>query len=100
MVNIVVFRFFFFKQKTAYEMRISDWRSDVFSSDLTTENNPEELLRSGGLFDLTTNPEEDEDFDFSNVPAAEHILDAMVASVGNWTLDRKSVVRERVCQYV
>src|SRR3546814_5491921 len=26
--------FFFFKQKTAYEMRISDWSSDVFSSDL------------------------------------------------------------------
>src|SRR3546814_15436231 len=29
--------FFFFKQKTAYEMRISDWSSDVCSSDLTTE---------------------------------------------------------------
>src|SRR3546814_10891387 len=29
-----VFRFFFFKQKTAYEMRISDWSSDVCSSDL------------------------------------------------------------------
>src|SRR3546814_9773202 len=28
-------RFFFFKQKTAYEMRISDWSSDVCSSDLT-----------------------------------------------------------------
>src|SRR3546814_3907533 len=28
--------FFFFKQKTAYEMRISDWSSDVCSSDLTT----------------------------------------------------------------
>src|SRR3546814_2940433 len=27
--------FFFFKQKTAYEMRISDWSSDVGSSDLT-----------------------------------------------------------------
>src|SRR3546814_9201831 len=26
--------FFFFKQKTAYEMRISDWSSDVVSSDL------------------------------------------------------------------
>src|SRR3546814_4817830 len=26
--------FFFFKQKTAYEMRISDWSSDVCSSDL------------------------------------------------------------------
>src|SRR3546814_10782474 len=27
----------FFKQKTAYEMRISDWRSDVCSSDLSPE---------------------------------------------------------------
>src|SRR3546814_7876218 len=30
----VLFLFFFFKQKTAYEMRISDWSSDVCSSDL------------------------------------------------------------------
>src|SRR3546814_7135789 len=30
------FLVFFFKQKTAYEMRISDWSSDVCSSDLTT----------------------------------------------------------------
>src|SRR3546814_4392917 len=29
---------FFFKQKTAYEMRISDWSSDVCSSDLTAEH--------------------------------------------------------------
>src|SRR3546814_10685581 len=29
-----LFLFFFFKQKTAYEMRISDWSSDVCSSDL------------------------------------------------------------------
>src|SRR3546814_3025480 len=28
---------FFFKQKTAYEMRISDWSSDVCSSDLIAE---------------------------------------------------------------
>src|SRR3546814_14752965 len=28
------FSFFFFKQKTAYELRISDWSSDVCSSDL------------------------------------------------------------------
>src|SRR3546814_2464819 len=28
---------FFFKQKTAYEMRISDWSSDVCSSDLTVQ---------------------------------------------------------------
>src|SRR3546814_4838514 len=29
--------FFFFKQKTAYDMRISDWSSDVCSSDLLTD---------------------------------------------------------------
>src|SRR3546814_481423 len=33
-MRIVVLVFFFFKQKTAYEMRISDWSSDVCSSDL------------------------------------------------------------------
>src|SRR3546814_8385358 len=31
---VYLFMFFFFKQKTAYEMRISDWSSDVCSSDL------------------------------------------------------------------
>src|SRR3546814_1892475 len=30
-----VFLFFFFNQKTAYDMRISDWSSDVCSSDLS-----------------------------------------------------------------
>src|SRR3546814_2822204 len=34
---IICFCFFFFKQKTAYEMRISDWSSDVCSSDLLRE---------------------------------------------------------------
>src|SRR3546814_4202068 len=35
MCNIkLIISFFFFKQKTAYEMRISDWSSDVCSSDL------------------------------------------------------------------
>src|SRR3546814_3342670 len=33
-IHIVLYLFFFFKQKTAYEMRISDWSSDVCSSDL------------------------------------------------------------------
>src|SRR3546814_3972017 len=33
-----VIYFFFFKQKTAYEMRISDWSSDVCSSDLPAIN--------------------------------------------------------------
>src|SRR3546814_4744887 len=37
--------FFFFKQKTAYEMRISDWSSDVCSSDL--DRKAEFLLEVG-----------------------------------------------------
>src|SRR3546814_4303118 len=36
----LVFLFFFFKQKTAYEIRISDWSSDVCSSDLTYQWRP------------------------------------------------------------
>src|SRR3546814_3489036 len=32
--EIYIFIIFFFKQKTAYDMRISDWSSDVCSSDL------------------------------------------------------------------
>src|SRR3546814_1304370 len=39
---VVFFYVFFFKQKTAYEMRISDWSSDVCSSDLDL---PTALLR-------------------------------------------------------
>src|SRR3546814_1311196 len=38
--------FFFFKQKTAYEMRISDWSSDVCSSDLADQARPR--LRADG----------------------------------------------------
>src|SRR3546814_10114949 len=37
--------FFFFKQKTAYEMRISDWSSDVCSSDLCRVLAKERALR-------------------------------------------------------
>src|SRR3546814_6570169 len=37
------FSFFFFKQKTAYEMRISDWSSDVCSSDLAALGDLEDI---------------------------------------------------------
>src|SRR3546814_17083066 len=42
--------FFFFKQKTAYEMRISDWSSDVCSSDLSARIVPAE----GGATEFAT----------------------------------------------
>src|SRR3546814_6599989 len=39
-LSVLSFFFFFFKQKTAYEMRISDWSSDVCSSDLKDVKEP------------------------------------------------------------
>src|SRR3546814_6242099 len=53
--------FFFFKQKTAYEMRISDWSSDVCSSDLL-QDSPSRIpatyrwmrTRRGGRWSTTT----------------------------------------------
>src|SRR3546814_2215123 len=43
MLVFVIVRFFVFKQKTAYEMRISDWSSDVCSSDLFSAPRPDGL---------------------------------------------------------
>src|SRR3546814_3590120 len=40
--------FFFFKQKTAYEMRISDWSSDVCSSDLFSGSEDADDAAHGG----------------------------------------------------
>src|SRR3546814_2050681 len=39
-LRVCLLFFFFFKQKTAYEMRISDWSSDVCSSDLLSSRIP------------------------------------------------------------
>src|SRR3546814_5314948 len=59
---------FFFKQKTAYEMRISDWSSDVCSSDLRTTSarqalvictawlTPIEKIRNGTRIDIGSMP--------------------------------------------
>src|SRR3546814_15833049 len=44
LVVFIVYVFFFFKQKTAYEMRISDWSSDVCSSDLDSTHDAENEL--------------------------------------------------------
>src|SRR3546814_9292651 len=50
---------FFFKQKTAYEMRISDWSSDVCSSDLLVLGNAKDAIETSleeNFFNLTMNP--------------------------------------------
>src|SRR3546814_8684896 len=51
---LLMLYFFFFKQKTAYEMRISDWSSDVCSSDLGgfTSENLQCLSARRGIHDI------------------------------------------------
>src|SRR3546814_4095060 len=61
--------FFFFKQKTAYEMRISDWSSDVCSSDLFFA-----ALRTGSLVAVEGQPSLSEG-DISRIAAARRIVD-------------------------
>src|SRR3546814_8097794 len=85
--------FFFFKQKTAYEMRISDWSSDVCSSDLFWKARCS--VSSGMVEDaacLWISP----DWVLSNVPVlsimpAVVVLSAVICS--STSLDRKSVVK-------
>src|SRR3546814_12176086 len=56
--SIILLLFFFFKQKTAYEMRISDWSSDVCSSDLlklaTERFDPKRMPRIVGFGDTVS----------------------------------------------
>src|SRR3546814_2169869 len=99
--------FFLFKQKTAYEMRISDGSSDVCSSDLPIvgQNKLNEVYVVGhlhvDLFELTELP----DMALSNrqgyksddpryEAVREYVRKELLAEIG------RASCRERVCQYV
>src|SRR3546814_4980301 len=103
-----LFFFFFFKQKTAYEMRISDWSSDVCSSDLAArhEGRPR-VVRDGVLVDrdvraaerrvgvlARVSPADQVEQEKVIVRAARHDAVAAVLQIG------RASSRERVCQYV
>src|SRR3546814_4683084 len=82
---------FFFKQKTAYEMRISDWSSDVCSSDLR------ELQRRVDEARLAIGRERNRPA-LTNANAeslvAQSFRDSLSTKIG------RASCRERVCQYV
>src|SRR3546814_4030408 len=52
LVSSLFLLFFFFKQKTAYEMRISDWSSDVCSSDLRIKGTAGHVQDRRDAFDI------------------------------------------------
>src|SRR3546814_6474524 len=99
LVSSVVY-VFFFKQKTAYEMRISDWSSDVCSSDLTKAENLRDLE---GMRVNIGNPGS------GQRATMEVLLKAMGWTTENFSLASelkpaeqigRASCRERVCQYV
>src|SRR3546814_4133160 len=81
-----IYLFFFFKQKTAYEMRISDWSSDVCSSDLQDHERMHRLAplpvghaEDDGLDDIGMVGQMALDFSGIDIfpAAANHILQAI-----------------------
>src|SRR3546814_1883365 len=81
--------FFFFKQKTAYEMRISDWSSDVCSSDLPPD----------GVHDTTGHAVRRFLLRARRQPPAGCRAGGERSFGGGLQIGRASC-RERVCQYV
>src|SRR3546814_4054646 len=88
---------FFFKQKTAYEWRISDWSSDVCSSDLAPATLRDWLDQPAGGLRLLCHPEAGPSL--GEALAAQPGLRQLSLLVGPEELGRASC-RERVCQYV
>src|SRR3546814_1949626 len=83
--------FFFFNQKTAYEMRISDWSSDVCSSDLGC------IDGYGNTTAITKLMEGLDDrgaavANYASYTALAAAIDTGVVAPGRWATDRKSVV--------
>src|SRR3546814_7995951 len=107
---MLVIVFFFFKQKTAYEMRISDWSSDVCSSDLAQYpffhpaeyqryfNDPK-LIDTISIKAITEAQEPGSVMKPFTVAAALNANEALAAKGEKPEIGRASC-RERVCQYV
>src|SRR3546814_1643105 len=104
-MSILICFCFFFKQKTAYEMRISDWSSDVCSSDLIHSDGHRPMLRDVFYYITVMN----ENYAQPDLP--EGVEEDIVrggyryagyqakTGVAAEEIGRASC-RERVCQYV
>src|SRR3546814_10105021 len=73
---------FFFKQKTAYEMRISDWSSDVCSSDLGTSDPGENIGRDGSVRWLAVFQRREPDAHTRPLDAHDHDPQSIVSRQG------------------
>src|SRR3546814_2191932 len=89
--------FFFFKQKTAYEMRISDWSSDVCSSDLTIDKDNTTIVDGAGEADAIKGRVEQIRAQIETTTSdydREKLQERLAKQIG------RASCRERVWQYV
>src|SRR3546814_7326032 len=92
--------FLFFKQKTAYEMRISDWSSDVCSSDLSRHGAMDKVCVGGWPpATLTLSHSAMSRMNASVFPGARRNISKVGMVIPAAEIGRASC-RERVCQYV
>src|SRR3546814_1338089 len=104
-VVCLIYSFFFFKQKTAYEMRISDWSSDVCSSDLYVDYRTGKLVKSASAYE---HPQPHacfiqsvhDDLVNENGIMDLWVREARLFKYGSGTEIGRASCRERVCQYV
>src|SRR3546814_7050509 len=99
--------FFFFKQKTAYEMRISDWSSDVCSSDLFRYR--EAPMPDGGVSLFISQSGETIDTLEAlryarrcgqQILSLVNVAESAIARESHAVQIGRASCRERVCQYV
>src|SRR3546814_4579477 len=97
--------FFFFKQKTAYDMRISDWSSDVCSSDLDCTDGVAAVLEPGddpapvGGVRPGAVHEDDRRLRLAR-PFRRRAVSLRSDDLGRGEEIGRASCRERVCQYV
>src|SRR3546814_4348677 len=101
-----LFSFVFFKQKTAYEMRISDWSSDVCSSDLLDQRRAQVLVESL-IVEVST--DKAAEFGIQWMAGGNDLSSGNTSFMGGANFNGSGInpseigrasCRERVCQYV
>src|SRR3546814_8005277 len=93
---------FLFKQKTAYEVRISDWSSDVCSSDRRwpPHNQIRERIMKFGLFGGAARGADQSGDSQSYRSFVDYVVGAEELGFESLFQIGKASGRERVCQYV
>src|SRR3546814_4750763 len=101
-MKMCIYFFFFFKQKTAYEMRISDWSSDVCSSDLGYDQQVTVISELKKKAEKKSGPSKSKQKAEQDLFLLKQTFEQSDLDSRNKLQDEigRASCRERVCQYV